>query len=161
MTGKKNTFRKIILDKVDKEIIKSLMSDALTPHIDIAKKLRVSGGTIHVRLRKLESLGIIKGAALNIDAAKMGFELNAFIGIFLEKASLYNHVIKELSKLPEILEAHYTTGKYNILARVICRNPGHLKELLNENIQKIEGIASTESIISLEVGFCRPVDITA
>ena len=147
------------IDEVDRQILSILMTDAKTPFTDIAKNIHVSGGTVHVRMRKMEQLGIVTGASLTIDYTKLGYDISAFLGIYLDKSSLYDEVADELKKIPEIVEAHYTTGLYSIFAKIICRDTSHLKEVLHDKIQKIGGIQRTETFISLQESINRPVDI--
>ena len=80
----------------------------------------------------------------------LGFDMTAFLGIYLEKGSTYIDVIKQLNLIPEIVEAHYTTGVYSIFAKIRCKNTKHMRQILNEEIQSIKGIQRTETIISLE-----------
>ena len=137
------------IDKLDREILNILIKDAKVPYTEIAEKLIVSPGTIHVRMKRMEKLGMVKGATLVLDPSRIGYDLTAFIGIYLVKGSAYNEVIREIDKIPEIVEAHYTTGEYSIFAKIICRNTEHLRIIINEKIQSINGIMRTETIISL------------
>lgn len=143
------------IDKLDRDIISLLMKDAMTPYTEIAQKLTVSPGTIHVRMRKLTAIGAVTGSTLLVNPAFFGLDMTAFLGIFLEKGSQYKTVIKELKKIPEVLEAYYTTGQYSIFAKISCRNTRHMREVLNDKIQVITGIQSTETLISLEESFKR------
>lgn len=147
------------IDNVDIDILSILIENANIPYTDIAKKLVVSAGTIHVRMKKMEKLGIVRNATLIIDPIKLGFDLTAFLGIYLEKGSVYKDVIKELQKIPEVVEAYYTTGAYSIFAKIICRNTEHLRLVLNDKIQAIDGIQSTETFISLEESIKRTVQL--
>jgi Lrp/AsnC family transcriptional regulator, regulator for asnA, asnC and gidA len=147
------------IDEVDRQILSILMKDAKTPYTDIAKSIHVSGGTVHVRMRKLEQLGVVTGASLSIDYTKLGYDISAFLGIYLDKSSLYDEVADELKKIPEVVEAHYTTGLYSIFAKVICRDTSHLKAVLHDKIQKISGIQRTETFITLQESINRPIAI--
>ena len=147
------------IDEVDRQILSILMTDAKTPFTDIAKNIHVSGGTVHVRMRKMEQMGIVTGASLTIDYTKLGYDISAFLGIYLDKSSLYDEVADELKKIPEIVEAHYTTGLYSIFAKIICRDTSHLKEVLHDKIQKIGGIQRTETFITLQESINRPIKI--
>ena len=149
------------IDKLDRQILSILMVDAKTPYTDIAKQLYVSGGTIHVRMKKLEQLGIVKGANLVVDYTKLGYDISAFLGIYLDKSSLYNQVTKELRNIPEVVGAHYTTGLYNIFAKIVCQDTDHLREVLHDKIQPITGIQRTETFISLEESINRPIQIVS
>ncbi|MEL6943358.1 MAG: Lrp/AsnC ligand binding domain-containing protein [Bacteroidota bacterium] len=150
---------RVDLDDLDYKILSELSIDAKQPYTDIAKKLYVSGGTIHVRMKKLEDAGIVTGSNIKLDYAKLGYDVSAFLGIFLAKSSLYDDVSASLGKIPEIVEAHYTTGNYSIFARIVCRDTNHLREILHDKIQAIEGIQRTETFISLEESFHRPVQL--
>lgn len=143
------------IDKLDKEIISEFIKDASTPYSEVAKKLIVSGGTIHVRMNKLAEMGIVKGTELKLDYQKMGYDITAFIGIYLEKGSMYNKVADDLRKINEVAELHYTTGSYSMFAKLVCRNTHNLREVLNEKVQSIKGIERTETFISLEESIRR------
>lgn len=147
------------IDKLDREILSILVKDAKIPYTDIAKKLIVSAGTIHVRMKRLERLGIVRGATLLLDPAKLGFDLTAFVGIYLVKGSVYNDVIKELNDIPEIIEAYFTTGEYSIFAKVVCKNTEHLREVINDKMQPVNGISRTETIISLGESIKKQVPV--
>lgn len=147
------------IDKLDKQILSILMRNAKQPYTDIAKHLFVSGGTIHVRMKKLEDAGIVKGYNLAVDYGKLGYDICAFLGIYLDKSSLYDDVALELEKIPEVVAAHYTTGLYSIFAQIICRDTNHLRDVLHDKIQKIPGIQRTETFISLQESIDRPIDI--
>jgi Lrp/AsnC family transcriptional regulator for asnA, asnC and gidA len=115
----------------------------------------VSGGTIHVRIKKLQEAGIVKGTKLNVDLKQLGHDVIAFIGIYLEKSSLYDAVEKELQKIPEIVRLNYTTGNYSMFAEVVCKDITQLRYVLHDQLQKIKGIERTETFISLEESFSR------
>ena len=143
------------IDNLDIQILSFLLEDATIPYTEIAKRLIVSGGTIHVRMKKMQDMGIIKGSSLLIDAQKVGYDICAFLGIFLEKGSIYNDAVKKLKEVKEIVELHYCTGTYSMFAKIICRDTNHLREVLNGEIQAIEGIQRTETFISLEESIKR------
>ncbi|MCB0558393.1 MAG: Lrp/AsnC ligand binding domain-containing protein [Lewinellaceae bacterium] len=147
------------IDKLDKQILSILMRNSKKAYTDIAKQLYVSGGTIHVRMKKLEESGIVKGYNLTVDYNKLGYDICAFLGIYLDKSSLYDDVAVELENIPEIVAAHYTTGLYNIFAQIVCRDTDHLREVLHDKIQKIAGIQRTETFISLQESIDRPINI--
>ena len=151
--------KEIEIDELDKQIIAILIRNAKRPYTDIAQELDVSGGTIHVRMKKLEDAGIVKGYNLNIDPTKLGYDICAFLGIYLDKSSLYHEVALELKKIPEMVSIHYTTGIYSIFAKILCRDTAHLREVLHDKIQRISGIQRTETFISLEETIDRPLNI--
>lgn len=149
------------IDNIDRAIMAILLEDARTPYTDIAQRLIVSPGTIHVRMRKLEQAGVVKGSEIIVDPAKLGFDLTAFIGVFLEKGAKYKNVIERLEAIEEILEAYYTTGGYSIFLKIVCANTDHLRRVLNEKIQEVEGIQRTETMISLEQSIRRKMPLSA
>ena len=147
----------LTLDDVDLQILSMLMKDAKTPYTDIAKKLFVSSGTVHVRMKKMEDLGIIKSFNLQLNYGKLGYDITAFLGIYLDKSSLYDEVAEQLKQISEVVEANYTTGLYSIFAKIVCKDTNHLRLILHDKIQKISGIQRTETFISLEQSISRPV----
>lgn len=147
------------LDNLDIQILSILMEDATIPYTEIAKKLIVSGGTIHVRMKKMQDLEIIKGSHLMIDPQKIGYDVCAFLGIFLEKGSQYKDAVESLKKVKEIVELHYCTGLYSMFAKIVCRDTNHLLHVLNEDIQGIKGIQRTETFISLEESIKRQITL--
>ena len=147
------------IDNLDIQILSILMKNATTPYTEIAKELIVSGGTIHVRMKKLEELGVIKGASLEVDPQKLGFDITTFLGIYLEKGSQYHEAVKQLKAINEIVELHYTTGEWSIFAKIVCHDTTHLREVLNERIQSVPGIQRTETFISLEESVKRQISL--
>jgi Lrp/AsnC family transcriptional regulator for asnA, asnC and gidA len=147
--------KKVDLDPLDYKILEILVANANLPYTEIGQRLDVSGGTVHVRMKKMESLGIVKGAQLLIDYSKIGWDISAFLGIYLDKSSLYEDVAKQLEAIPEVVNIHYTTGIYSIFAKIICRDTQHLREVLHDKIQRVTGIQRTETFISLEESLIR------
>lgn len=147
------------IDDVDLKILSHLMLDAKTPYTEIAKKVYVSGGTVHVRMKKMEELGVVKGTTLQLDYSKLGFDVTCFLGIYLQKSSLYDTVVDKLRGIPEIVKIHYTTGNYNIFIKIHCRDTNHLREVLHDKIQKVDGIDRTETFISLDESMSRPIQL--
>ncbi|TRZ78699.1 MAG: AsnC family transcriptional regulator [Chitinophagaceae bacterium] len=147
------------LDKLDMQIIQSMMMDAEISYADLGKQFFVSGGTIHVRIKKLEELGIVQGKRLAVDLKVLGYDVIAFIGIYLEKSSLYDSVAEGLQKIPQIVRLNYTTGNYSMFAEIVCKDIQQLRFVLHDELQKIKGIERTETFISLEESFARNVRI--
>ncbi|MDA0194041.1 MAG: Lrp/AsnC ligand binding domain-containing protein [Bacteroidetes bacterium] len=147
------------IDNVDLKILSLLMDDAKIPYTEIAKKVYVSGGTVHVRMKKLEEMGVVTGTTLNMDYSKLGYDVTCFMGIFLQKSSLYDEVVEKLRVVPEIVKIHYTTGNYNIFIKIHCRDTRHLREVLHDKIQKVDGIERTETFISLEESLNRHIQL--
>jgi Lrp/AsnC family transcriptional regulator for asnA, asnC and gidA len=134
---------KLNLDKLDLQIIHHMMENAEISYADLGKKLFVSGGTIHVRIKKLQEAGVVKGTRLKADLKQLGYDVIAFIGIYLKESSLYDSVAKDLQKIPEIVRLNYTTGNYSMFAEIVCKDIGQLRFVLHDQLQKIKGIEST------------------
>jgi Lrp/AsnC family transcriptional regulator for asnA, asnC and gidA len=148
---------KLNLDKLDLQIIQEMMEDAEISYADLGKKLFVSGGTIHVRIKKLEELNVVKGKRLSVDLKLLGYDVIAFIGIYLEKSSLYDSVARELKKVTQIVRLNYTTGNYSMFAEIVCKDIQQLRFVLHDELQKIKGIERTETFISLEESLDRNI----
>lgn len=144
-----------IIDNTDRKILDILVKDAKKPFTEVAKLVFVSQGTIHVRMNKMIEAGIVEKTTLKINYAKMGYDITAFIGIYLEKSSLYDKVLQKLKEIPEVTSVHYTTGNYSMFAKIHCKDTNHLKEVLHDKMQQVHGIDRTETIISLEESLNR------
>ncbi len=152
--------RNFEIDNTDLKILEILMQDAKRPYTEVAKKVNVSQGTVHVRMNKMEDAGILEKTTLRINYAKLGYDITAFIGIYLEKSALYDMVLNKLRGIPEITNIHYTTGNYSMFVKIHCRDTNHLKEVLHDKMQQVEGIERTETMISLEESLDRNLKLT-
>ncbi len=155
----KSSNESIKIDGIDKRILRHLMQDARKPILEIARDIGISGAAIHQRLRKLEKSGLISGSKFVINPRVLGYRTMAYIGIYLDKAMSNPLAVKELEKIPEVLECHYTTGDWSILIKVLCKDNEHLMQVLNKKIQQIEGVSRTETFISLAQQIDRQISI--
>jgi Lrp/AsnC family transcriptional regulator for asnA, asnC and gidA len=146
------------IDKLDLQILSILIEDGRTPYTDIAKKLFVSGGTIHVRMKKMEKQGIALKQQLKVDYEKLGFDVTSFVGVYMNQSSEFSQVLGGLKEIKEIVESHYTTGTYGLFLKLVCRDTNHLRDVLGQ-IQQIKGIQRTETLISLEESINRPMQL--
>ena len=149
----------IKLDGIDKKILKMLMENSRRPILEIAKNIGISGAAIHQRLRKLEKNNLIIGSSIKVNTKILGYTTMAFIGIFLDRATNNKTVVNQLKEIKEILECHYTTGDWSILAKLICKDNEDLMEILTKKIQTINGVARTETYISLEQQISRQINL--
>jgi Lrp/AsnC family transcriptional regulator for asnA, asnC and gidA len=140
---------KFKLDEIDHQILDMLIDNTRVPFTDIAKKLVISAGTVHVRVKKMEEAGIIKGSSLTLDYKKLGYSFIAYVGVFLNKTSQTKFVIERINEIPYVTVAHITTGKFNVFCKIRARNTEHAKEVIFM-IDDIEGVYRTETMISLE-----------
>jgi Lrp/AsnC family transcriptional regulator for asnA, asnC and gidA len=147
------------LDDLDRKILSILLLDAELSYKEIGQRLFVSAGTVHVRIKKMRALNIIKGTRMVVDYDLLGYDVSAFLGIFLDKSSNSDEVAMHLKNIPEVVGTHYTTGQYNLFAKVICRDTSHLREVLHDKIQNIPGLQRTETFISLQEDINRPLQI--
>ena len=147
------------LDKLDLQIIQTMMLDGEISYADLGKQLFVSGGTIHVRIKKLEELGIVQVKRLAVDLKALGYDVIAFIGVYLGKSSMYDAVALALKNIPQIVRLNYTTGNYSMFAEIVCKDIQQLRYVLHDELQKIKGIERTETFISLEESFSRNVSV--
>ncbi len=148
------------IDNIDLKILEILMQDSKKPFTEVAKKVNVSQGTVHVRMNKMEEAEIVEKNTLKINYAKLGYDITAFIGIYLEKSALYDQVLTKLKEIPEITNIHYTTGNYSMFIKIHCKDTNHLKIVLHDKMQQVEGIDRTETMISLEESLDRSLKLS-
>lgn len=147
------------LDEIDLKILEIIIGNARIPFKDVAKEVGISRAAVHQRVNRMIDLEVITGSGYHIDPRKVDFRTCTYIGIFLEKSGLFTEVVDKLKMIPEIVECHYTTGQYAIFIKVYAKDNEHLKGILSGQIQKIQGVASTETFISLEESFKRNISV--
>ncbi len=140
---------KFKLDKLDHQILDILIDDTRTAFTDIAKRLNISAGTVHVRVRKMEEAGIITGSTLNLDYNKLGYTFIAYVGIYLRKTSQTKFVIERINEIPNVTVAHVPTGKYNVFCKIRARDTEQAKRVIYQ-LDDIEGVYRTETMVSME-----------
>ncbi|MDA0677923.1 MAG: winged helix-turn-helix transcriptional regulator [Bacteroidetes bacterium] len=140
---------KIKLDEIDHQILDMLIDNTRVPYTDIAKKLLISAGTVHVRVKKMEDAELIKGSSLTLDYVKLGYSFIAYVGILLEKTHMTKFVLERLTDIPFVTVAHITTGKFNIFCKIRAKDTTHAKNIIFK-IDDIEGVSRTETMISME-----------
>lgn len=148
------------IDDIDKKILEMLSKNARTAFKDVADECGVSRAAIHQRVQRLSDIGVLTGSGFYINPKKLGFRTCTYIGLSLARGSMYKEVIEELKTIPEIVEAHFTTGSYGIIIKLYARDNEHLMTLLNERIQEIPGVMGTETMISLDQGIKKELPIT-
>jgi len=137
------------LDDLDLQILDILIKECRTPYLEIARICHVSGGTIHVRMKKMEDSGIIKGSRILLDNSKLGYDVCCFVGIYVDKTSSFQSVFDEMKTIDEVVELHLTTGNYSMFAKIITKNIGHLQSVLLDKLNNISGIQRTDTFVSL------------
>lgn len=146
------------LDELDLAIMRALSANARTPYLEIARECKVSGASVHQRIQRLTALGIIQGTETRIDPASVGYETCAYMGFFLNDPAEFNSVIEKLKNIPEVVECHFTTGKYDLFIKIHARNNEHLLHLIHSKFQQL-GMARTETLISFRQVFHRALPI--
>ncbi len=147
------------IDELDQKILRLITRNARIPFLEVARECGVSGAAIHQRVQRLFNMGVVTGSEFIVSPEKMGYYTCAFMGIYLEKASFHKQVVEQLKEIPEIIECHYTTGQYAIFVKIMTKTNKHLKFIIDEKFQKIDGIARTETFMSLEMEFNRQIPI--
>lgn len=147
------------LDDIDLKILDIITRNARIPFKDVAKEVGISRAAVHQRVNRMIDLKVITGSGYLINPTKVDYKTCSYIGIFLEKGGLFTEVVEKLKDIPEIVECHYTTGQYAIFVKVYAKDNEHLKDILSSQIQKIQGISSTETFISLEQSFRRTIPV--
>lgn len=147
------------IDGLDEKILKLITKNARIPFLEVARECGVSGAAIHQRVQRLLNIGVISGSEFVVNPQKLGYNTCAYMGIYLDKAKYHTQVVEALRNIPEVVECHYVTGTYAIFVKIQTKTNKHLKHLIDEELQNVEGIARTETFISLEMDFKRQVPI--
>lgn len=146
-------------DSLDLKILEMLSNNARKPFLEIARETNISGAAIHQRIQKLTASGVIKGFKTEIDPATVGFQTCAYIGFILNDPTKFDEVVKRLREIPEVVDCHFTTGTYDVFAKIYARNNAHLLQVLHNKLSL--GIGRTETLISFKEVFKRPIPILA
>ena len=147
------------IDKLDKQILETISSNARIPFKDVAAECGVSRAAIHQRVQRLIDMKVIVGSGYHVNPGSLGYSTCTFVGIKLERGSMYKQVCEAFAGIPEIVECHFTTGPYTMLIKLYARDNAHLMELLNDKIQVVPGVISTETLISLKQNIKKEVPI--
>jgi len=148
------------IDKLDRKILEIISQNARIPFKDVAEVCNVSRAAIHQRVQKMIEMKVIVGSGYHINPRVLGFNTCTYIGVKLERGSMYKDVVPEFEKIPEIVECHFTTGPYTMLIKMYARDNEHFMELLNGQIQEIPGVISTETLISLRQSIKKEIPVS-
>ena len=146
------------LDELDTQILKMVASNARIPYLEVARECNVSGAAIHQRMQKMINQGIIAGSEFCIDPFKIGLETCAYLGLFLKDPSDYDRVVEALRQIPEVVECHYTTGKYDLFIKMYVKDNHTLRSVIHDKLLPL-GLARTETLISFSEVFKRQMPI--
>lgn len=148
-----------LIDDLDRQILDIITKNARIPYLEVARECGVSGAAIHQRVQRLIRIGVIKGSEFIVDPALVGLKTCAFVGVFLDSPSRSKDTINMFKDIPEIIECHYTTGNYSLFIKVYARDNEHLRNILSDKIQSVEGVLRTETLISLEESINRQIPV--
>jgi len=147
------------IDKLDRKILSILSQNARIPFKDVAAECGVSRAAIHQRVQHLIENGVIIGSGFHVNPKSLGYTTCTYVGLTLERGSTYRDVVERISTIPEVIECHFTTGSYTMLVKLFAKDNEQLMDLLNNKIQSIPGVVSTETLISLEQSIKREIPI--
>lgn len=148
------------IDNLDRKILSILSQNARLPFKDVAVECGVSRAAIHQRVQRLTEEGIVTGSCFNVNPKSLGYTTCTYVGITLERGSMYKSVVERLVHIPEVVECHFTTGPYTMLVKLYARDNEQLMDLLNNRLQSIPGVVTTETLISLEQSIKRKIPVT-
>ena len=140
---------KIKLDDIDHQILDMLIENTRTPFTDIAKKLLISAGTVHVRVKKMEDYGLIKGSSLILDYDKLGYTFIAYVGLYIKDTSKIKFIIQRINEIPNVTVAHITTGKFNVFCKIRAKGTTGAKNIIFR-LDEIEALYTTAAMSSPE-----------
>ena len=147
------------IDKLDKQILSILSKNARIPFKDVAAECGVSRAAIHQRVQHLIKIGAIMGSGFDVNPKSLGYASCTYVGINLERGSMYKKVVERLMDIEEVVECHFTTGPYTMLLKLYAKDNEQLMDLLNNKLQSIPGVVSTETLISLEQSIKREIPV--
>lgn len=147
------------IDELDRKILRIISQNARIPFKEVAENCGVCRAAVHQRVQKMTDNGVIIGSAYQIEPKMLGYQLCVYVGLTLEKGSMYKSVCDELDKIPEVVEAHYTLGAYSMLIKLFAKDDQHLLHLLNERIHEIPGVSGTETLTTLDHRIDRTLPI--
>ncbi len=148
------------VDRLDKKILGILSQNARMPFKDVAAQCGVSRAAIHQRVQHLVENGVITGSGFDVNPKSLGYTTCTYVGLNLERGSMYKKVVERISPIQAVLECHFTTAPYTMLVKLYAKDNEQLMDLLNNQLQGIPGVVSTETLISLEQSIKREVPIS-
>ena len=147
------------IDNLDKKILSILSQNARIPFKDVAADCGVSRAAIHQRVQRLVDNNVITGSGFDVNPKSFGYRTCTYVGITLERGSMYKDVVKRLELVPEVVECHFTTGPYTMMVKLYARDNEQLMDLINGQLQEIPGVVATETLISLEQSIKREIPV--
>ena len=146
------------LDSLDKQILSMIAEDARMPFLEVARVCGVSGAAIHQRVQRLVNLGVVKGTQYVLDPEKLGYETCAYLGVYLSEPGRLDEITKEVEKIPEVVECHCITGRFDMFVKIYARSNHHLLNIIHDKLQPL-GVVRTETIMSFKQTIQRQIPI--
>jgi len=146
------------IDKLDRQILNIISKNARIPFKDVAEECGVSRAAIHQRVQRMIDMNVIVGSGYHINPKILGYNTCTYIGVKLERGSMYKDVVPEFEKIPEVVECHFTTGKYDMFIKIYAKNNHHLLSVIHDKLQPL-GLARTETLISFHEAIKRQMPI--
>lgn len=147
------------IDKLDRKILGILSKNARIPFKDVATECGVSRAAIHQRVQRLIEDGVITGSGFDVNPKSLGYSTCTYVGLNLERGNMYKKVVERILLIHEVVECHFTTGPYTMLLKLYAKDNEQLMDLLNNQLQSIPGVVSTETLISLEQSVKREIPV--
>lgn len=138
-----------MLDDLDQKIIQELQRNGRRTNTDLAKMLGVAESTIRKRIKDLLSKDIVRITAMP-NPHQLGYGFISLMGLQVIIADLYP-VAKMLAQKPNICYLSFVTGRYDLLAMIMCRSPEELSTFIREHISAIPSVLRTETFVNLEI----------
>ncbi|NDV65625.1 Lrp/AsnC family transcriptional regulator [Bacteroides sp. 224] len=145
-------------DTLDEKILCLIANNARLPFLEVARACHVSGAAIHQRVQRLTNQGILKGTEYVVDPEKIGYTTCAYVGLNLKNPEFFEDVIKALENMPEVVECHFTTGKYDLLIKLYAKSNNHLLDIIHNKLSPL-GLSRTETMISFRQAIKRQIPI--
>jgi DNA-binding Lrp family transcriptional regulator len=148
-----STERPTAIDALDARLLEAVAETPRAGIMDLARRLRVARGTVQARLDKLSARGIVTGYGPDVALIALGYEVLAFTTLEIAQGRLAD-VVDHLRDIPEVLEAHATTGPGDLHCRVVARTNEHLQQVINRMLE-VAGISRTSTVIALseQIGY--------
>ena len=137
------------LNDLDLKILRRLTTNARVPLRDVAEGENSSRSSVNQRLTRMIENGVLTSLRYHVDPKKIGYSTCTYVGVTLERGSLYKEVAARFAEVPEIVECHFTTGPYTMLIKLYAIDNNDLMRIVNGIIQSTPGVAATDSSHSM------------
>lgn len=137
------------LDEVDRRILVLLSEDSRRSQRALARELGMSAPAVRERIGRLERLGVIRGYGVQLDWSAAGYPMTVYLSISAVQGYQQSEIVDQIARMPEVEWLDIVTGGIDMLARLRVRDHAHLRQVLVENIWKLEGVQRTETSLAI------------